>query len=106
MKSLALEFQEITKDYCHKYESNDAQGRGGQCRPVRTVMEVLGTENPAELREKIKDEARRGLLANFLGTDTDWEQGTAPWTRLFVPIGGPLEGYQNRWARPPPLLPY
>jgi len=39
-----------------------------------------------------RSQGMKGLLLNFLGTNTDFEGGKANWAKVEIPIGGPLEG--------------
>jgi len=88
----------LTKDFCYK----GAAG-GDACQPPFTLMEILKTYEPGKLRDMTKAISTsqvRGLapalLKQFLGTDTDFEKGTASWMQGHVLMGAPLKGYHNQ----------
>jgi protein dispatched 1 len=88
----------LTKDFCYK----GAAG-GDACKPPFTLMDILKTYESGKLRDMTKAIFKNqvlglapALLKQFVGTDTDFEKGTASWMQGHVLMGAPLRGYHNK----------
>jgi len=87
----------LTTDFCYKGDAG-----GDQCQPPFTLMEVLKTYDSGKLKDmtKVINDGKMpgmspGILKRFIGTDADFEKGTAAWTQGHVLMGAPLQGYHN-----------
>jgi len=101
MKALGAEVQAIVSAHCLRYASTHVLVEAGSvanggCIAPRTIMDTTGTEDPDELKEMLKNPEMKGMLQPFLGTNTDFVNGKADWAQIFIPIGGPLPGFDNR----------
>ena len=84
----------LSTDYCYK-----GVGDGESCAPPWTLMDVFTTDESAKLKDMMKKrDSVPGLapmLKLFVGSEADFDKGTASWMQGHIRMGGPLLGYHN-----------